>query len=315
MQLNALTTLPALARCVFVAAVLLAGNCAFAMKFESVARNNGQILLVRDCSESRESCESWEKSVHGAVSFRYPGDAAMLERYLQSGRFSEIWLDSGGGNLMEGMRIGRVLRRYKTFVRVPRGARCVSSCTVAFLGGVIRTVDAGATYEVHSYSAVLHGLKDHDRRLLIGDTENALRARAVDQDRSAREMVPELFSYAQEMLGGRALGNQLEATMRAKPDFLDRYLSDASSFGFRNHVDRIRAEGEAAAHDVAFRIERGAVFSALDALNSHLSQLGERADAAYRVLETMFRSDIRMTFELNDTTLREYGYVNFPPKL
>lgn len=83
------------------------------------------------------------------------GDASRLRSFLaRSGPVDEVWLDSPGGDAGEGPEIGRVLRSSKIAVRVPAGFECISSCTLAFLGGIVRRIDPGAAYGVHTFYSI-----------------------------------------------------------------------------------------------------------------------------------------------------------------
>jgi hypothetical protein len=86
------------------------------------------------------------------------GDAYRIQRAIQSNRGAvEVQLDSGGGNSAEGMKIGLVFRASKLLIRVANGSRCASACTVAFLGGSLRTIDSSAQFLVHIYSGFMNG--------------------------------------------------------------------------------------------------------------------------------------------------------------
>jgi len=117
---------------------------AHALEFElrTVKKTGVRVLYVHD-----------KRLENGGVEGFVEGDADKLARAFAQGSFREVWLDSGGGNLSEGIKMGRLLRARQAFVRVAEGMSCVSSCSVAFLGGVVRVVDPGATYEVHMFSA------------------------------------------------------------------------------------------------------------------------------------------------------------------
>jgi len=69
------------------------------------------------------------------------GSATQLGAAMAAERFDEIWFDSNGGDLAEGMRIGAALRAAGVVTRVPAGAACVGACAEAFLGGRARFVD------------------------------------------------------------------------------------------------------------------------------------------------------------------------------
>ena len=67
-------------------------------------------------------------------------------------RYDEVWMCSPGGNVEQGKRIGVELVKARATVRVPGNFRCVSSCTIAFLGGFIRIIEPEAKYLVHASS-------------------------------------------------------------------------------------------------------------------------------------------------------------------
>lgn len=61
-----------------------------------------------------------------------------------------ITLDSPGGSLLGGLRLGYALRASGAHTSIPAGASCMSACAVAFLGGQSRTVSG--QYGVHAAS-------------------------------------------------------------------------------------------------------------------------------------------------------------------
>ena len=128
------------------ASVLTLAPEAQALEFVRTTQNGTPVLWIKD-KEYRDS--QGRQQVEGFVS----GDSKKLQKYMNKGGFREVWLDSNGGNLNEGMVIGRILHNNNAFVRVPKEADCISSCSIAFLGGAVRAVDPGATYQVHMFSA------------------------------------------------------------------------------------------------------------------------------------------------------------------
>lgn len=85
------------------------------------------------------------------------GESQRLEQAIRvaigRGPISEVWLNSGGGNAIEGMKMGQVLRRYGVATRVASGNMCFSACSYAFLGGPFRAVEEGGEYGVHMFTA------------------------------------------------------------------------------------------------------------------------------------------------------------------
>lgn len=66
------------------------------------------------------------------------GDAARLQRaaaLLPSGTMVKVVLDSDGGDLIEGIRLGDLFHQAGMATFVASGGRCHSACALAFLGG------------------------------------------------------------------------------------------------------------------------------------------------------------------------------------
>lgn len=68
----------------------------------------------------------------------------------QAGRVDEIWLDSPGGVATQGIELGKAIRHAGIPTRVPTGFSCISACTMAFLGGPFRSLDAYSNYGIHA---------------------------------------------------------------------------------------------------------------------------------------------------------------------
>ncbi len=81
------------------------------------------------------------------------GDAARFAAALNgAGAIDDVEVFSPGGVLDEGLNMGYEVRRRGLATRIPAGARCVSACNFAFMGGVVRSIDAGARFEVHMFA-------------------------------------------------------------------------------------------------------------------------------------------------------------------
>jgi hypothetical protein len=131
------------------------------------------------------------------------GDSERLRAYLgTAGRVDEVWLDSPGGNAAEGPRIGRVIRRARLATRIPAGFQRISSCTLAFLGGVVRRVDAGGAYGIHtffyanSYKEVLSKLGNAPSG---EEAVRQLRRYMHESEQSSAILAAEMQVYMQEM--------------------------------------------------------------------------------------------------------------------
>jgi hypothetical protein len=81
------------------------------------------------------------------------GDARRFAAALnRAGPIYEVQFFSPGGLLDEGLKIGYTVRARALATRIPRGARCASACNFAFMGGVVRSIDEGARFEVHMFA-------------------------------------------------------------------------------------------------------------------------------------------------------------------
>lgn len=310
--------LPAFLRAALVLLPALAWSpSAEALKF--VARQNpeGQpVLIAYDCGnlgEKEGECSEYESSFTGEFTdddgrVVYPGDARYLDRILNEHSYYQVLLYSNGGDLQEGLRVGEVLRRHRQYVRVAAGMRCVSSCTVAFLGGVIRDVDPDASYEMHAYSRYKSPPAEFFAKRFGGaDGEFAFDKDVSSTATSARTNARDLLLYVQGMIGGRPDGGAVSTILASAPDFHETYRASAQS---KADLARIRAEGGTAAQEILMRIERESFESLLQALKAGSAGLGARGDRAVQILEIMFTSRIAGTAELDQNTLREYGYIN-----
>jgi hypothetical protein len=283
---------------------------AMALKFKEVGEKN-ENLLIYDCGNLKDetSCKPFESHFSGPDS-SYIGDAAALNHLLQRKSYSRIFLFSGGGDLDEGVKLGKILRRYSQYVVVPKGASCVSACTVAFLGGVLREVQPGGSYEVHAYSSVLHLGESHSVAKIVSnakDSEEILLMWAKKNSKDSKSQLNNLLIYVQTMIGGTPGNYEIERLLEEAPTYIDAYTT---SDQLKVDQTRILAEGEGALQEVMMRIEREAFESQLRYLKSHVQTLGSRADKAITILEIMFNSRIAGTFKLTPEILRERGYVN-----
>ncbi len=147
------------------------------------------------------------------------GDAARLSQFLRDRKISVamLVLNSPGGNLVEGLRIGQLVRNlgFDTMVgaREEQPALCASACAYAFAGGVNRYFD------------------DKDNRLGLHQfAEGGAEALSTD---SAQRISGLLVSYLTEM-GVNALAFSVSAT--ASPDEMTWLTTaEAEKLGFANN--------------------------------------------------------------------------------
>lgn len=93
-----------------------------------------------------------------------PGTAERLRAFLQTHEMlpgSSVMMNSPGGNLEEGMKLGLLIRGLSLSTDVgvfpkkifPIPGYCYSACTIAFLGGERRYLLPGSQFGVHRFSA------------------------------------------------------------------------------------------------------------------------------------------------------------------
>lgn len=293
---------------VILLSLMVASGPASALKFAPLTPDGRPVLLVYDCGlfKADGHCLEHEEGFSGADR-KYPGDAAVLDGALRERAYSEVWLYSGGGDLAEGVKVGEVLRRHQAFVVVPDGSRCISACTVAFLGGVLRDVQQKGTYEVHAYSAQ-GGLeyKEH-LKFTHQDGEFALDKFVAWASATGQGWAKRLFLYVQQMIGGAPNERLVDGVLARAPKYLETYRSRGTS---RQDLARMRTEGVAATQEILMRIERESFESRLAFLKAHADELGPRSRPAIKMLEIMFSSRIAGTATLEQVTLKENGYIN-----
>lgn len=129
------------------------------------------------------------------------GDAARLEALLRrTPNVQMMVFRSPGGVAVEGLAVGRVIRRAGIGTHLPANTQCASACTYAFLGGRVRTMEAGARYGVHIFSA-------SGNQALVRDLEEDIRrngASAVIRmiqrvEQSSAQLAAQLAYYTIEM--------------------------------------------------------------------------------------------------------------------
>ncbi len=76
----------------------------------------------------------------------------LAEALTANAPVEEIWFSSPGGNAAIGNEGGRLIRKAMIPTRVPAGAACFSACNFLFMGGPIRSVDAGGLFIVHMFT-------------------------------------------------------------------------------------------------------------------------------------------------------------------
>jgi hypothetical protein len=160
-----------------------------------------------------------------------PGDSDRLRDVLKTlapvgrdaGELATIELDSRGGALEEGLRMGRLFRQFSVSTIVRKNARCLSACALAFLGGATvaaakivpsRRLEIGGQLGFHAFYAG-QGERSVDA--------TGSRARGVAEGRAASAMI---IAYAAEM--GADPGLLARALVRPPEDIT--YIVSVSEF-------------------------------------------------------------------------------------
>lgn len=274
----------------------------------------------------------------GAMSGRV---TAATIRSLQSNPkpFAEVWLNSGGGDVDAGIGIARTLRKHHMAVHLPDGYQCISSCTLAFMGGVLRYIDEHATYRVHSASSwTMYGEIDDGQiariKSVMTEPDRELREIARDQQYKSRYMAVRMMTSFQN-----SLIFPLGVPQRAEKDSefcawaggewvtapnLYRYVCIAPDSGtLPTHfayldgksaerdadAARLKREGVAALQDVIMRLESEAMVLAISDLQASLSERGPRASAALNMVREMFITSIKDTNYLTQNQMITMGYI------
>ena len=322
-----------------ILAVILVGLTpeASALVFELLTdTHKRRILFIRDCGRGKldegKACEEWETGFSAAgdyktlakTNYRYAGDPAVLSRLLRNNRIDEVWLFSGGGDLDAGIEVGRILRRERMQVRVPNHltirtarecgeieVRCVSSCTVAFMGGAFRYLDEGATYEVHSASIVLRKVPPILQEMMAkGKFADFARFMQISERETARRL---MTHFQNTLLLPVFPPRQMREDDRQFENWAERYAPRLPYTRQQADADRQRfaREGMAAAQDILMRMERDAMGWAIADLRrmDAAKQLGPRAKYAIDMVEEMYRVSIVETDRLSRETMYAMGYL------
>ena len=313
--------------------LLLLAQHASSLSFRVIADDGygRRVLLIYDCGTIQDNLECTDER----SGFRR-GD---VERMRGHGfRFEEVWLVSGGGNLVTGIELGKELHRNAMTVRVPNKSRllkagvtpngapyCVSACTVAFMGGRFRLIDLlpgdEATYQVHAGSSVSWRNPKESQKVILQifaiHKEGGLQAVATALTSGDAEIARDLFTLFHDSLWLPVSNDRTPMERRQRDSVLSNWVRENAFRGYRYpqaELSRDEAllalEGEAALQDILMRIERRSYTQAVADLRSMTSRLGRRADAAIAILEAMYdTSSILETNNLPKETMLKMGYV------
>jgi hypothetical protein len=92
-----------------------------------------------------------------------PGDTVRLKQMIADHGVTGVYLNSTGGNAMEGEAMAEIIHDLDTMTVVPNEGECNSICFLMFAAGANKYVGKGATIAVHS-----SGDKDHKENFVSG---------------------------------------------------------------------------------------------------------------------------------------------------
>lgn len=325
-----------------VVGMMAGSGDAYALAYKEIPKDadGRRVLLAYDCGFIADDPPC--AAPHPAFLDHFDvGEELRLRTELAKGPFAEVWLLSGGGVLDAGIAVAQELYRRALTVRVPNAARlrgaglqpaisggqrltiCVSSCTVAFMGGQFRFIDLEpgdeATYEVHAGSFVAWGNLEDDGVLkaikeIAAEANKDLPGVAAYIATRNRTTARRLFALFQDtvwLMVKKRTPNDPERRMRDEILRQPRAMAYQYPAAQQARDAAIREiEGLAALQDILMRIERESMMAAIDELRQMLPSLGRRADVAVAMVAAMYgTSSILETNRMPRETLLKMGYI------
>lgn len=117
-------------------------------------------FLIRSAHAIIITTDSKKNEIYISGEFNENDDAklrSVLETKNQ--QYKSISLSSPGGNLMAGLRIGELIRKYQLSTNVPSNSICASACGFAWLGGIKKTVEEKGNVGFHASYVIRDGVK------------------------------------------------------------------------------------------------------------------------------------------------------------
>lgn len=155
-----------------------------------------------------------------------PGDAERLRQFLKKTQPvpTLVSLNSPGGSLGEGIRLGKLIRAQKLASVVRRGSECESACVFVLAGGVIREVERDAKVGVHMASLMFgNEYIEKLKRVLTDsqmDLDTKVRLIVSFNEQVAAQAMSLQAAYLQEMGVSLRLLFQIADTHHLKMKFL-----------------------------------------------------------------------------------------------
>jgi hypothetical protein len=310
-----------------------AAETSYFESYSNLAQRDAILSRIRALRFQNQVFPKEGKPEEGRIGYLYSGDGKTLVAHLNQNNFAEVWLLSGGGHVVAGLDIARAFRERGVAVRVPSavrirearlsfsdngGAECVSACTIAFMGGVLRSIDEGASYQIHAasiYSGIDEArLKEIHETLAAGG--KGLQAIADGVNKDARDSLRKgLINFQDTLLLPLGERNTRAERLNRDAALSAWVIASRATFPYsaaQRERDRqiIEIEGDAALQDIFMRLEREAIALAVEDVRPLLPKLGRRADAALAMFVAMFdTASIKESNMMARETLVSMGYI------
>lgn len=127
--------------------------------FEIISEVKVNGLEIRHSIDQDGICESGNDNIIEINGIINSDTSLILERILKKIKeckrdnvvyATQVYLNSNGGYVDDGMKIGEVFRKYDTHARILSDQICASSCAIAFLGAKYREIVKGGTIMLHA---------------------------------------------------------------------------------------------------------------------------------------------------------------------
>lgn len=251
--------------------------------------------------------------------------AQRVIRNIRNSAYQEVWLNSPGGYVDQGLAIGKALRARKVVLRVIRhpAVSCVSACTIITMGGYNRIIERNADFIVHAASLFLHELKDSmAAQFDCADSHSAacnekraelLQAFAAEVQAETHKGIVRMFTYYQQMLDGQPRKNVMQTISLANSAIYAPGAEQGRSL--KDDLALVANGGSVALQEIFTQFERRTarllIARARAKVQSDPAPYGLGALESVRLHEAMFMCRIQDYCSLQREQLLNVGYHNF----
>ncbi len=302
--------------------MLIPWSDARALRLELRVFRNQRVLMLFDCGSVDDNDTRKRECAQAETQVTCGVDSMRVDGVLSQQRFDEVWLLSGGGCKPEGIALGRALRAHRIPVRVPSlarirlstgestfdvGGECISACSLAFMGGMLRYVDDGALLEIHSSSA---NLRAANSQLVSAIESRGLKPVVSDLTIEACSDILRTMRFFQNtlLIPTRTQVREDESFIasEARSCSPGPWYSDSAE---AHDAAQIAIEGKVSMQDLLMRLERDASKAAIRFWQSRIDRFGPRAESALKMVAARYDVAILSTNPLSTESLIAMGYV------